>query len=259
MSTKIYAIRYGSSVRKRSESFIGGDPHDQFMEMAYYIWVIELGDRIVVVDTGFDPAVAEQRARKFIQCPGETMRQLGLDPARVSDVILTHLHYDHAGNHHLFPQAQFHIQAREMRYVTGAWMTFKHLRLGYGASDIKIMIDRLFDDRLAFHDGDSQIGGEISLYRIGGHTKGLMAVGVQTQRGLVVLASDAAVFYEGLRDGRPFPAAFHVGDELAGYRRLLELAGDIDHVIPGHDVEVMRKYPVAIEGLAWRVDLEPTP
>lgn len=257
MTHEIYAIRYGRSERKRSESFIGGDPHDGPMPMAYYVWLIRNAERAVVVDTGFDPDVATARAREFLICPGEALTRLGTPPDSVADVILSHLHYDHAGNHHLFPDATFHVQAAEMSYTTGPWMTHRHLRAGYGAEDIKRMIDRLFADRLSFHDGTETVLPGIRVHHIGGHCAGLQAVEVETARGPVILASDAAVFYEGLEDARPFPAAFHVGDELAGYRRLMTLAGSVDAIIPGHDVKVMDRYPEVLDGVAWRVDLPP--
>lgn len=254
---EIYAIRYGKSVRKRSESFIGGDPHDGPMDMAYYVWLVRNAARTVVVDTGFAPDVAKSRAREFMTCPGETIRTLGTDPDKVDTVVLSHLHYDHAGNHHLFPNATFHVQAAEMTYVTGPWMRFRHLRAGYGAYDIKAVVDRIFAERLVWHEGDSALAPGLDLLHMGGHCAGLQALVVKTARGPVVLASDSAVFYEGLETGRPFPPAFHVGEELAGYERLLTLAGSADAIIPGHDVRVMERYPPAIEGLAWRVDEAP--
>lgn len=257
MSAEIYAIRYGRSSRKRSESFLGGDPHDGPMEMAYYVWLIRQGERSIVVDTGFDPAVAEARQREFLICPGEALKRLGVDPAAVETVILSHLHYDHAGNHHLFPAARFHIQAAEMAYTTGPWMTHKRLRAGYGPDDIKVMIDRLFADRLVFHEGRSTVCEGVEVIHMGGHCAGLQAVIVETARGKVVLASDSAVFYEGLETERPFPAAFHVGDELRGYRTLLAIAGSIDAIIPGHDVAVMARYREVLPGVAWRVDEAP--
>lgn len=257
MSYEIYAIRYGKSVRKRSESFIGGDPHDGPMEMAYYVWLVRNADRAVVVDTGFAPDVAEARAREFLICPGEAIRQLGTDPSSIETVVLTHLHYDHAGNHHLFPDATFHVQTAEMAYVTGPWMKHRHLRVGYGAEDIKVMVDRIFAERLVWHEGDSPLAPGLDLLHIGGHCAGLQALVVETARGPVVLASDAAVFYEGLETGRPFPAALHVGDELKGYARLLAVAGSADGVIPGHDARVMERYPAVIDGVAWRVDGAP--
>ncbi|MEM1430448.1 MAG: N-acyl homoserine lactonase family protein [Pseudomonadota bacterium] len=257
MSYEIYAIRYGRSVRKRSESFIGGDPHDGPMDMAYYVWLVRNAERAIVVDTGFAPDVAKARAREFLICPGEAIRQLGTDPATIDNVVLSHLHYDHAGNHHLFREATFHVQAAEMAYVTGPWMKHRHLRVGYGADDVKVMVDRIFAERLVWHEGDAALAPGLDLLHIGGHCAGLQALKVDTSRGPVVVASDAAVFYEGLEGGRPFPAAFHVGDELAGYARLLSVAGSADAVIPGHDVRVMERYPAVIDGVAWRVDVAP--
>lgn len=254
---EIYAIRYGRSVRKRSESFLGGDPHDGPMEMAYYVWLVRNARRAVVVDTGFAPDVAEARAREFLICPGEAIARLGTDPDAVETVVLTHLHYDHAGNHALFPRATFHVQAAEMAYVTGPWMRFRTLRAGYGAADIKAMVDRIFAERLVWHEGDGPLVPGIDLMHIGGHCAGIQALTVATARGPVVLASDAAVFYEGLETGRPFPAAFHVGDELAGYARLLATTGSVDAIIPGHDARVMARYPEALPGIAWRVDGAP--
>lgn len=268
---EVYAIRYGRSMRARADSFIGGDPapgaadpHDQSsMPMAYYVWLIRNAARAILVDTGFDPAVAALRKREFLICPGEAITRLGVAAAEIRDVILTHLHYDHAGNHQLFAQARFHIQASEMAYVTSPWMTHPWLRGGYAADDVKVMVDRLFADRLVFHGGegggrgDGEVAPGVSVFAMPGHTAGLQAVRVQTAHGPLLLASDSAVFYEGLTSGRAFPPAFHVGSELAGYRRLLDEAGSIDRIIPGHDVKVMDRYPAVLDGVAWRVDGAP--
>ena len=153
--------------------------------------------------------------------------------------------------------ARFHVQAAEMAYTTGPWMTHKHLRAGYGVEDVKVMIDRLFADRLVFHEGRSTVVPGVEVIHMGGHCAGLQAVIVETAGGPVVLASDSAVFYEGMVSGRPFPAAFSVGEELAGYRTLMALAGGAERVIPGHDVKVMERYPAVVDGVAWRVDGAP--
>lgn len=116
---------------------------------------------------------------------------------------------------------------------------------------------RLFDDRVVFHQGLGEVMAGVTVHHMGGHTSGLQVVRVRTWRGWVVLASDAAVLYEGRETGRPFPAAFHVGQELQGYEALRRLASSPAHIIPGHDVAVMERYPAALEDVAWRVDLPP--
>ena len=254
---EIFAIRYARSKRSRSQCFIGDNTNNELMEMAYYIWLIRNSDISIVVDTGFDATVAKERKREFLIEPDEALRQLGTDPKSVSDVILTHLHYDHAGNHHLFKNARFHIQEAEMAYATGPSMRFKHLRVGYGPEDIKCNIDRLFNDRLIFHDGASEVRPGVKLTLIGGHCKGLQVVTVETQRGPIILASDAVVFFESLKKGWPFPATYHSAQELVGYEKILSMAGSLNNIIPGHDIEVMELYPEVIKGIAWRLDQVP--
>ncbi len=101
----------------------------------------------------------------------------------------------------------------------------------------------------------------LSLHRIGGHTKGLQAVRVATERGQVVLASDASHFYAHMENGRVFPVLYNVAEVLEGYRVLARLASSPRHVIPGHDPLVIERYPPASDATAgWiaRVDRPPT-
>ncbi|MGZ5230494.1 MAG: N-acyl homoserine lactonase family protein, partial [Burkholderiales bacterium] len=100
----------------------------------------------------------------------------------------------------------------------------------------------------------------ITLHRIGGHTAGLQSVRVHTQRGWVVLASDASHYYEHFEKGRCFPTVYNVGETLEGYGILQRLAESPEHVVPGHDPLVMQRYPSAsnsLEGVAVRLDVVP--
>ena len=97
----------------------------------------------------------------------------GVDLAGVKDVVLTHMHYDHAGNHEIFPNARYHIQDREMEYCTGRCMCHSNLRHPFEAEDVTAMVRKLFQGRVKFHDGASEIADGVSVHLVGGHSRGL--------------------------------------------------------------------------------------
>jgi len=253
---EVYAIKYAHHMRKASENFIGGDPHDGPMPLDYFVWLIRGGGREVVVDTGFSAAMARKRGRDHLRCPAEALRLLQCDPSSVKDVVITHLHYDHVGNFDLFPAATLHLQDVEMQYATGRHMGEERHRFAYEVEEVVGMVRRVYDKRVHFHDGDEEIAPGISLHLIGGHTMGMQSVRVATRRGWVVLASDASHFYANMEQTRPFPIVFSVDDMVSGYEKLRSLAASPGHVIPGHDPLVMQRYPAVkgLEGIAVRLD-----
>jgi glyoxylase-like metal-dependent hydrolase (beta-lactamase superfamily II) len=256
---EIYAIRYARRDARRQDHFIGGDPHDAPMPMDYFVWAAIGRERSFVVDTGFTEAVARRRGREWLRCPAEGLRLVGLDPETATDVILTHLHYDHVGGFHNFPRAEFHLQEPEMHYACGRYMRFPRLAHSFEPDDIAGMVKLNFGGRVRFHNGTAEIAPGVSLHLIRGHSAGLQCVRVSTARGPVVLASDVTHFYENMESGRPFTTAFHIGEMLEGFETLRALAPSPRHIVPGHDPEVMRRYPAApgLEGIAVRLDLEP--
>ncbi|NDE31544.1 MAG: N-acyl homoserine lactonase family protein [Betaproteobacteria bacterium] len=182
---------------------------------------------------------------------------MGVDPASITDVIITHMHYDHCGNHHLFGGARFHLQDREIAYATGRCMCFKPMREAYDEEDVVAMVRRVHRGKAVFHDGDEEIAPGLSVHRIGGHTMGLQSLRIHTRKGWLVLASDAAHLYANMEQSRPFPIVYNVADMLEGHQRLYRLASSPDLVIPGHDPLVMQRYPspsAELEGRVVRLD-----
>ncbi|MBR0642016.1 N-acyl homoserine lactonase family protein [Plastoroseomonas hellenica] len=256
---EIYAVRYAHHERRRSDNFLGGDPHDGPMPMDYFVWAIRGEGRTYILDTGFDEAMAAKRGRRMLRPVAEGLKAIGIEPDSVQDVILSHMHYDHAGNHTLFPRARYHVQDSEMRYCTGRCMCHPHLRLPFEAEDVTAMVHRVFEGRVQFHDGASELAPGLSLHLVGGHSRGLQFARIRTRRGWVVLASDASHYYENMEQGRPFPIAYDVGDTLEGYEAMRRLADTPAHIVPGHDPLVLQRYPAAIPGLdgVARLDAEP--
>ena len=256
---EVYAIRYAHHERRASENFLGGDPHDGPMPMDYFLWLIKGADKTFVVDTGFDEAMARKRGREFILPPEKGLEALGVRHDQVQDVVISHLHHDHAGNHHLFPNAKFHLQDREMAYATGRAMCHCAMRRPYEEEDVVQMVRRVFTDRVCFHDGVSEIAPGITLHHMGGHTEGIQCVRVYTRLGYMVLASDVTHYYANMEQGRPFPFLTNVLDSLEAYRRLRELASSPELVIPGHDPLVLARYPRARPEMADIVRLDADP
>lgn len=256
---EIFAIRYAHlGNRHPSENFILADPHEFASDLDYFVWVLRGSDRTFVVDTGFAKEAAVRRRREWLRCPAESLRLVGVDPDQVTDVIITHLHYDHAGNLDRFPRARFHLQDREMAFATGRSMGHPALRSPFDLENVLEMVRHVYSEKAVFHDGDAELVPGLTLHKVGGHSAGLQILRVWTQRGWVVLASDASHLYANFEQRRPFPIVHDVAEMLEGFNLLYRLADSPDHIIPGHDPLVMKRYPPVkpdLEGIAVRLDV----
>jgi glyoxylase-like metal-dependent hydrolase (beta-lactamase superfamily II) len=239
---EVFAIRYATRAARRADHFIGGDPHDGPMPMDYFVWVIAGAERVFMVDTGFTAETAARRKRQFLRCPIESLRLLGIEPDSITDVVLTHLHYDHAGNFHKLPNARFYLQERELAFATGRHIRYPYFGHGFEVEDVVGMVRLNFKRRLELYDGETELAPGVTLHLAPGHTAGLQVVRVRTSRGNVVLASDASHFYENLETNRPFIAAVDIAAMLDSFREVERLADSRRHIIPGHDPLVMRRY-----------------
>lgn len=240
---RVYAIKYAHQERRSSANFVGGDSHNVPMPLDYFIWVVMGEDRAYVVDTGFDQVAAAKRNKRIIHPVEEGLSAIGVSASAVEDVILTHMHYDHAGNGGLFPQARYHVQDSEMAFCTGRSMCHRPLAMHFEPADVAGIVHKVFDGRVRFHDGDALIAPGLSLHHVGGHTAGMQVARVHTRNGWMVLASDASHFYANMEQGRPFPALYNLADVMEGYARIRSLADAQPLVIPGHDPLVLERFP----------------
>nr|WP_306265963.1 N-acyl homoserine lactonase family protein [Pararhizobium sp. IMCC3301] len=244
---EIFALKYAErGNRTRADSFIADPHHDLPHEMDYYVWVLRQESRqrsrVILVDTGYDTEEGVARCREIQIHPAEKLRQFGISPEAIDTIILTHLHYDHAGSLKAFPNADLHVQALEMSYATGPCMCHDHLRAPFTGEHICDMVRALFAGRVHFSSGSKTIAEGVETHLIGGHSRGLQCVRVKTARGWVVLASDASHYYENYRLGKPFPIVVDVEDMLTGFQTLKQLAESDSHIIPGHDPIVRSIY-----------------
>ncbi len=234
---ELFALRYATVARKPQENFIGAgaDPHETASHMDYFVWFARHEGDVVLVDTGFTAQAAAQRKRQFLRCPMASLNQAGIALTDIGDTIITHAHYDHAGNIEQLRFTRFHLQAREMQYATGPEMRHPFMRHAYDVEDVCGLVRANHQERVVFADGDAEIRPGITVHWVGGHTQGLQIVRVHTRNGWMVLASDAAHYLENLHRRAPFPIVYHVGDMMRGFDRVLSLAETPEHIIPGHD------------------------
>jgi glyoxylase-like metal-dependent hydrolase (beta-lactamase superfamily II) len=257
---EVFAVRYARRDARKGDHFLDPVPDpDVPMPMDYFVWLLRNRNRVVLLDTGFKPAVGRQRGRVALRRPQEAALMIGVNPAWIEDVVLSHGHYDHIGCVDAFPKARLHLQERELAFVS-VEAADQRYRRSFELDDVLQLVGRRYDGSLVLHDGEFELAPGISVHHLGGHTPGLQVVRVSTERGWVVLASDASHYYENLETNRPFATTYDADKVREGFQRLRELASSPAHIVPGHDPLVLQRYPAAspaLAGEAVRLDVAP--
>ena len=259
---ELFALRYASNPRRtaRDSFLMQHDVHDGPLPLDFFVWAAVCDGQVILIDGGANEGTCRARGHDFERCPADALRAIGLDPAAVTDLIVTHMHWDHAGNFDRFPNATLHVHPSEMTHATGPCMCEPVLRRPYDIEQVCAMLRALYGGRLRFCDDDFTVAPGITVHHMGGHTPGLQVVRVNTTRGRVVLASDAMHYFANATTRNPFPVVVHVDAYLKALHRVVALADTPAHVVPGHDPAVLRMYPPVNEvsaGFAVRLDAEP--
>ncbi|MBJ3777335.1 N-acyl homoserine lactonase family protein [Acuticoccus mangrovi] len=239
---EVLALRYATLDSTLLSVPLDADVHDRMGRMDYFVWVVRDGARVILVDTGFSEAAARARGRTLLRHPVAALASIGIAAEDVADVVITHLHYDHAGNLAAFPNARFHLQDKEMTFATGRYMVHKPIRRPFDVDDVVAAVRLVYREQVVFHDGDYVLAPGVAAHLIGGHSMGLQVLTVEGPR-RVVVASDALHLTRLMDRDDAFPVLFDYPATLEGYRRLRELAGEDGIILPGHDPEVLSLWP----------------
>jgi glyoxylase-like metal-dependent hydrolase (beta-lactamase superfamily II) len=243
----IQAIRLADSPGDAVAEMVIGAPKDEKIDTVYALWLIRGGGHNILFDSGFHRArwFKEWVIKDFLS-PDEAVRLAGVKPEEVTDVVVSHAHWDHMGGIDLFPKATIWIQAEEFRYYTGpAWQPGGDHE-GVDPEDVVELVRLNTEGRLHLIDGDNvEILPGIRAYTGGRHTFASQYLRVDGSPPFV-LASDNVYLYRNLVEHRP-SATFSEADyaaNLANQQRMILLAGgSTERVIPGHDALQFQKYP----------------
>jgi glyoxylase-like metal-dependent hydrolase (beta-lactamase superfamily II) len=251
---EVYAIEYASLLDRAVSGYLpGADPSLRF-DASLMVWLIKGADgQNILVDTGFRPdapKASDEVMRTYLR-PDLAVAKLGIQPEEISDIILTHLHWDHADGLPLFPNAHVWVQKSELEYYsTVAWQEDGDIT-GVEPRTIPELVKLNTEGRVTLVDGDDiEIFDGIRVYTGPRHTFASQYLGVNTSGGTVIIASDAIWLYANLELGLANRITFDSEADLVSFDRMGQLASKPDWILPGHDRAVFAKFPTPIEGVA---------
>ncbi len=251
-SYEIYALSSGGrTVDWSTRLYL--EPIGKTTTAAFFIWLLQGPGGSILVDTGFTTRLGKAKGIPVekMRTRNELLATVGVDPNEVRTVILTHLHWDHFDLEGFLPKATFWVQRREVEFWSG-----------YGGQErwLKRFLSDSFDQdlaairtsgRLKVIEGNLQVVEGVHLEWVGGHSPGMQIVIVHSAKGPFVLANDALTMYRNLRDW--IPPAIHlnsIAECLNAMARIRTLAdGDEDRICPGHDGEVLTRFPEVKPGV----------
>ena len=231
---EIKPLHLGDITRPKSNMIYGYEGKEvyDFPLIAYYLE----GEHRILVDTGGSPpesamgrkAAPYKRSRE--QEIDSALGAIGVSPADIEYVILTHLHWDHAANNHFFPNAVLYCQRAELEGLENS----ENAKKGYDLDYIKGFEYELID-------GDKQLFSGVSVILAPGHTPGMQCVAVDTHEGKALLSGDLITLRESLSYDPPRFNALLYSDSAFGlaqesFDKVLAVS---KNMFPGHDPGVL--------------------
>jgi glyoxylase-like metal-dependent hydrolase (beta-lactamase superfamily II) len=251
----VYAIRYATLPNFPVAALVKDADSNRKLDIAMIVWLVKANGRNILVDSGFyrDQFLKAWTVKDFIK-PSEAVTQFGIKPEEITDVIITHMHWDHADGMDLFPRARIWIQKDEYTYYTGEAWQQKNTHGGIDKDDVLAAVKLNLEGRLTLVNGDVQeILPGITCYIGGKHTWQSQYVGVSTRQGTVILASDNMYLYENLDKHLPIAQTLDAASNLRAQDRMKHLAAKPSLIIPGHDPAEFERFPRAGERVV-RID-----
>ena len=242
----IDAIRYATIPNFPMSGLMPGSPADQKIDIAMVVWLIRGGGHTILFDSGFhrQKYVDQFHPTDFLS-PDKAVQEAGMDPASVTDIIISHAHWDHMDGIDLFPAATIWIQKAEYEYYAGtAWQPGGR-HGGIESEDVQELVRRNIAGKVRLVDGDDkEILPGIRAYTGARHTYASQYIRVDGEP-VFMLASDNCYLYENLKShlaGATFLPTDAPGN-IAAQQRMIELAGSAERVVPGHDPEQFKHFP----------------
>jgi glyoxylase-like metal-dependent hydrolase (beta-lactamase superfamily II) len=247
---EVYAIRY-ASIPFKVAGLIAGADTSRRLDIAMTIWLMKGPDgRIVLLDAGFkrEDLILRWKPVDYVT-PAAALERFGVRREAVTDIIISHVHWDHLDGADLFPNARIWIQKEEYEHHIDS--TGKRLANAIDTADATMLHNMKLAGRVNLVDGDArEIIPGITVYIGGKHTFQSQYAGVSTASGIVVLASDNMYLYENLEKHVPISQTLDAASNLAAQDRMTRIAATPRLIVPGHDPAVFVRFPLPGNGVA---------
>ena len=249
----IEAIRYATLHDYKVSSLVKGADPSRRQDIAMMVWLVRGGGKNILVDSGFYREANFKKPnydiRDFIK-PSDAVARAGVKPEDITDVIITHIHWDHADGADLFPKARIWLQRDEYNYYVGEAWQGTGRRPAMDKEDVISYVNMNMDGRVSFVEGDGkEIIPGITCYTGGKHTYASQFVGVNTAQGTVILTSDNVYMYENLEKHAPITSTLDADSNLRAQDRMRTLAARESLIIPGHDPAVFVRFQGDVPGI----------
>lgn len=249
---EVYAIRFGVLPAFPVSGLVAGADKARTLDIPVMVWLLKGSNgRRVLVDSGFyrQKFIDRWKPRDF-RSPADAVAAAGVRPEEITDVIISHAHWDHVDGVDLFPRATVWIQRAEYEYYTGAAWHARNTHGGVDQDDMLALLKINMEGRLRFVEGDDQepIPG-VRCYTGGRHTWASQYVSAQADGGRVVLTSDNVYLYENLDKRAAIAQTLDAASNLQAQDRIRGLAATPGSIVPGHDPAVFERYARVSEGI----------
>ena len=252
---EVYAIRFATVSGYPTRYLVAGADSTRKTSLAFTVWLIRGGGRTVLMDAGFyrQKFLDRWKPAPFSR-PSDALAALGVKPSDVTDIIVSHVHWDHLDGADLFPRARVWLQRDEFEHYTND--TGAVLDRAIDPDDAKMLASLKSAGRVQLIPGDStEIIPGITVYTGGKHTFASEFAAVNAslaggRTGTIVLASDNAYLYENLERHRPITQSLDTVSNLRAQERMARLASEPRLIVPGHDVDVFTRFPNPGNGIA---------
>jgi glyoxylase-like metal-dependent hydrolase (beta-lactamase superfamily II) len=250
-SYEIYALKYFGLHSVPVSELAMSAPKKDTMNMFFMYWLIRGNNgKNILVDAGFlkDLDIFKQLNATFYIRPDSVLLELNINPDEITDIILTHPHWDHIDGVSLFPKAHVWIQKEDYNYFVGQAWQKDGRHQGFYKRDVDSMVSLNIAGKLTLVDGDDkEIIPGIKVYTGSRHTFNSQYVLVQTGGDKVILASDNIWIYYNLEHltSSPYPkGTFDTAAYVRSMQRMKTQASNIKYIIPGHDPAVFSGFPL---------------